>query len=283
MTSPVIGERPPEEIGEGEELVSLFDNEGEDTTNSSTSPEDALAEAAAAATDELPEKYRGKTQAELVAMLTEQERFIGQRSNEIGELRRQVDNVIQAQANLAQQQAQAPAAQPASEEEEVDFFDDPSKAVDQRIASHPSVKDAQAAAEEYRRMTAQTQLQNKHPDMFEIVQDETFLKWVQESPMRVMMLQNADKNFDTAAADELFTVWKERKQMAQTAVEADKSSRNSAVQAASTGAEAAPSSPAPVKKYRRADIIELMTSDPDRYLRLQPEIMKAYAEKRVID
>jgi hypothetical protein len=36
------------------------------------------------------------------------------------------------------------------------------------------------------------------------------------------------------------------------------------------------------KKYRRADIMALMRDDPERYMALQPEIMLAYQEKRVI-
>jgi hypothetical protein len=36
------------------------------------------------------------------------------------------------------------------------------------------------------------------------------------------------------------------------------------------------------KKYRRADIIKLMQTDPSRYEALQDEIMKAYSEGRVI-
>ncbi len=35
------------------------------------------------------------------------------------------------------------------------------------------------------------------------------------------------------------------------------------------------------KMYRRADIIELMRFNRDRYQELAPEIMKAYAEGRV--
>jgi hypothetical protein len=35
------------------------------------------------------------------------------------------------------------------------------------------------------------------------------------------------------------------------------------------------------KIYRRADIIELMKTDPRRYQSMEPEIRKAYMEKRV--
>ena len=50
---------------------------------------------------------------------------------------------------------------------------------------------------------------------------------------------------------------------------------------ASTGG-AKGSSETPSKKiYRRADIIELMKTDPRRYQSMEPEIRRAYAEKRV--
>jgi hypothetical protein len=35
------------------------------------------------------------------------------------------------------------------------------------------------------------------------------------------------------------------------------------------------------KIYRRADLIRLKMTDPDRYESLQPEIMRAYTEGRV--
>jgi hypothetical protein len=45
----------------------------------------------------------------------------------------------------------------------------------------------------------------------------------------------------------------------------------------SSGSDEAPSK----KIYRRADIIKLMQTDPDKYDSMQPEIMAAYSEGRV--
>ena len=53
------------------------------------------------------------------------------------------------------------------------------------------------------------------------------------------------------------------------------------MKAASTG-NTKGSSEAPSRKiYRRADIIKLMQTDPDRYQQLAPEIRQAYSEGRV--
>jgi hypothetical protein len=69
--------------------------------------------------------------------------------------------------------------------------------------------------------------------------------------------------------------------MSQTAVQDEKDARKDAVKKASTGG-AKGSSETPSKKiYRRADIIELMKTDPRRYQSMEPEIRRAYAEKRV--
>lgn len=226
--------------------------------------------------EELPTKYAGKSQRELVAMLDEQERFAGKQSNEVGELRRSVDALIQAQ--LAPAQVQEPV-----EEEEIDFFADPDKAIERKIANHPDVKRAQESAANYQRLTSTNQLRAKHPDMDSIVSDDAFIEWCKASPIRTQMLQNAHNNYHYESADELFSNWKERTALAQQSVAVEKAERKQSVKAASTGSKPNVASTAPVKKYRRGDIINLMNTDPDRYMRMSDEIMKAYAEGRVIN
>jgi hypothetical protein len=91
----------------------------------------------------------------------------------------------------------------------------------------------------------------------------------------------AANNYDFDAADELLSVWKERKQVADATVKAEKQDRERVLKSA-TATTAKGSDEAPSKKiYRRADIIKLMQTDPDRYDALQPEIMSAYREGRV--
>ena len=222
---------------------------------------------------EIPEKYQGKSAQELVQMHQEAEKLLGRQSSEVGELRKVVDNYIQAQLTTAPQQEE--------KVEEVDFFTDPEKAVAQAIQNHPKIKEAESVSQQYKMQTALSALKTNHPDMESILQDTKFAEWIQASPVRTKLFVAADKQYDYEAADELFNLWKERQQMIGQAANAEKQSRKQAVRTASTGNASGSSESSPKKIYRRADIIKLMKEDPHRYAALQDEIMRAYAEKRV--
>jgi len=220
---------------------------------------------------DIPEEYRGKTIAEVAKMHQEAVSKIGQQGNEVGELRKIVDGYI-----LNQSETKAP--EPA---EEVDFFADPDKAVESKIANHPAIREAQETTIRLRQDKAKQDLINKHPDAQEIIQSSEFINWVKGSNIRMELLARADQQYDTSAADELFSNWKQIKQMSQSAVQDEKDARKDAVKRASTGGAKGSTESAPKKIYRRADIIELMKTDPKRYQSMEPEIRRAYAEKRV--
>ena len=222
---------------------------------------------------EIPDKYQGKSAQELVQMHQEAEKLLGRQSSEVGELRKVVDNYIQAQLTTEPQQQE--------QVEEVDFFTDPEKAVARAIQNHPKIKEAESVSQQYRMQTALSALKTNHPDMESILQDTKFAEWIQGSKVRTKLFVAADKEYDYEAADELFNLWKERQQMIGQAASAEKQSRKQAVRTASTGNASGSSESSPKKIYRRADIIKLMKEDPHRYAALQDEIMRAYAEKRV--
>lgn len=225
--------------------------------------------------DELPEKYRGKSMEEIVKMHQEAEKLLGKQSSEVGQLRSVVDQYIQAQ--LAQQQA--PVQQ--QEEDDVDFFIDPDKAVSKAIENHPKIKEAEQYTQQYKRQTALSTLQSKHPDMQEILQNDKFAEWVKGSKIRTQLFVQADQGYDYEAADELFTLWKERAGVAQQTAAVEKQARKNQLKAANTGNARGTAEGSRKKIYRRADIIKLMRDDPERYQALSNEIMQAYSEGRV--
>ena len=257
----LIDERPvEEELDNNEEVVDQV-------------TEEPQVEATPQEQEEIPDKYKGKSTAEIVRMHQEAEKLLGRQSSEVGELRSVVDSYIQTQLDTT----------PATQEpkEDIDFFSDPDKAVERAIKNHPSIKAAEAQTQQYKQQTAQSQLLQRHPDMQEILQDGKFVDWIKGSKIRTQLFAQADTQYDYEAADELFTIWKERQQtVAQTAVN-EKASRKEAVKTASTGGAKGSGETASKKVYRRSDIIKLMQTDPDRYLALSPEIERAYAEKRV--
>ena len=225
----------------------------------------------------LPEKYQGKSVEDLVQMHQELEKFSGKQSTEVGELRKVVDNYIQTQTQLSEQAPQ----QQQEQDEEVDFFVDPASAVNRAIDNHPKIKEAQAYTEQYKKQATMAQLQQQHPDMEAILQDAKFAEWIKGSKVRTQLFVQADQMYDYDAANELFSLWKERSQAVQQTAQAEKQARKSAVKTANTGNARGTAEGSRKKTYRRADLINLMKTDPDRYMALQPEIMAAYAEKRV--
>jgi len=224
--------------------------------------------------EEIPEKYQGKSTAEIVRMHQEAEKLLGRQSSEVGELRSVVDNYIQTQLDTNTPATQEP-------EEDIDFFSDPDKAVERAIKNHPSIKAAEAQTQQYKQQTAQSHLQQRHPDMQEILQDGKFVEWIKGSKIRTQLFAQADTQYDYEAADELFTTWKERQQVVGQTVANEKASRKTAVKNASAGNAKGSGEAASRKVYRRSDIIKLMQTDPDRYLSLSDEIMQAYQEGRV--
>ena len=224
--------------------------------------------------DDIPDKYKGKSVKEIVRMHQEAERAIGKQGSEVGELRRIVDDFVKAQTVSKQQQA-------LDVEEEVDFFTDPDKAIARAIEKHPKVRQAEELTVNMKRAEALANLKSNHPDYTDVINDPAFGEWVAKSKVRQELFSRADRNYDFDSADELLTTWKERKQVVTQTQEIEKVERKQAIKSASTGATKGSGETASKKVYRRADIINLMRTNPDRYEQLAPEIMQAYAEGRV--
>ena len=223
----------------------------------------------------VPEKYQGKSLEEVVQMHQEAEKLLGRQSSEVGELRKVVDDYINSQTQLSAPQ------QDVEPEDDLDYFTDPQAAVNRAIENHPKIRQAEQYSAQYKKQTSLAQLQTKHPDMQKILSDDKFANWIKASKIRTQLFVAADQNYDADAADELFTLWKERKTVAKQTAAVEKQARKQQIKAANTGNAQGSSETSRKKVYRRADIIKLMKDDPDRYQALQPEIMKAYAERRV--
>ena len=223
----------------------------------------------------VPEKYQGKSMEEVVQMHQEAEKLLGRQSSEVGELRKVVDDYISNSiATPAPQQHVEP-------EEDIDYFTDPQGAVNRAIENHPRIREAQQYTEQYKKQSSLATLQAKHSDMQQILDDPKFAEWIKASKIRTQLFVAADQGYDADSADELFSLWKERKTVAQQTATVEKQARKQTLKAASTGNARGSAEGSRKKVYRRADIIKLMKNDPDRYQALSEEIMAAYAEGRV--
>ena len=224
----------------------------------------------------VPEKYQNKSLEEVVQMHQEAEKLLGRQSSEVGELRKVVDDYISSQP-----QQSAPQQNTVEPEDELDYFTDPQAAVNRAIENHPKIKEAQEYSTQYKKQASLATLQSKHPDMQNILQDGKFVDWIKASKIRTQLFAEADQNFNAEAADELFSLWKERKTVAEQTASVEKQARKQQIKAANTGNAQGSGEQSRRKIYRRADIIKLMKTDPERYQALSEEILTAYAEGRV--
>jgi hypothetical protein len=221
----------------------------------------------------IPEKYKGKSLDDIVRMHQEAEKMIGRQAQEVHEVRSLADQLLKRQLEADK----APTVESAPE---VDFFENPQDSIKRAIENNPAVLEAKQANLEFKRMKTAQQLSAKHPDMATIVQDTGFQEWVKASQVRLGLYAKADAEFDFGSADELLSTYKELKQVRNNNVhETGKQQKAQALKAA--GVDTGGSGEVAKKVYRRADLIRLKMTDPDRYEQLQPEIMAAYSEGRV--
>jgi len=223
--------------------------------------------------NDIPDKYRGKELSDIIKMHQEAEKLIGKQAQEVGEVRKLADELIKQ--NLAGK------PQPIKEEEpEVDFFENPQAAVRKTVDNHPDVLAARQAGQEFKKMQIQQKLAAEHPDFGQIAQDADFVNWVKSSPIRIGLYAKADGEFDYDSANELLSTYKQlRGVKTKQTNDAGETQRKSNLKAATV--DVGGSGESGKRVYRRADLIRLKMTDPNRYDALSDEIMQAYQEGRV--
>jgi hypothetical protein len=220
----------------------------------------------------LPELYEGKSLEDVIRMHQEANNMIGKQAQEVGEVRRLADELLKQNLNSKQQQVEI--------EPEVDFFENPQKAVQNTIDKHPDVLAARQAGQEFKKMQIQQKLAQDHPDYSQVVNDSEFQNWVKSSPIRLGLYAKADGEFDYDSANELLSTFKQlRGVRVKESEQADTAARAKTMKAVAV--DTGGSGESSKRIYRRADLIRLKMQDPNRYDALSEEIMAAYAEKRV--
>ena len=227
---------------------------------------------------DIPAKYAGKSMAEVIEMQQEAEALMSRQSSELGEQRKLMQSLIEAQNKATEA---APPEEPVAQED--NFFDDPVNAVNKAIENHPDV----IKAREERMGNVQKHnlesLDKAYPDWQETVKDSSFQKFIGDSATRTEMFRKADSEYRSDLAIELFDWYSQTKMSSATqeAVAEEKSKVEKAMKQTSSESRSSGDSVGGKKVYRRADLINLQITDPSRYASLADEIHSAYAEGRV--
>jgi hypothetical protein len=262
-----------------EELTDLNQQEGtipEPTEQTVDNTEEVANEV------EIPEKYKNKSLDEIVRMHQEAEKLIGRQAQEVGEVRKLADSLLKQQLEAKHDKQPEPA-------QEIDWFEDPQKAINQALESNPVLKKLQEQQAVQAQRSALDSIQKTHPDFVSVAQSEDFQQWIAGSKVRQRLYAEAN-NYDVDSALELLDNYKSlrglKQQKEETSKAADEALRKTdgegrskalkaaAVQQGGTGETGKP-------VYRRADLIRLRMQDPNRYESMADEILNAYAEGRV--
>ena len=222
---------------------------------------------------DIPNFYRDKSLEDVIKMHQEANKLIDRQGKEVGEIRKLADELIKQNLSSNKQSIK-------EEAPEVDFFENPKEAIRQTVDNHPDVVAGRQAAHDFKRMQIQQKLVQEHPDYGQVASDPDFANWVKSSPVRINLFAKADGEFDYDSANELLTTYKQlRGVKAKQTSDAGEATRKTNLKAASV--DVGGSGESGKRVYRRADLIRLKMTDPNRYEALSDEIMQAYAEGRV--
>lgn len=224
----------------------------------------------------IPEKLQGKSKEEIADMYVNLESKIGSQGNELGELRRLTDQILQNQFNSTQQESDI------KEVSDEDFYDNPKEAVSKAVNKTLSENEQLKKLDKVEELLWEQQLHKQHPDFQEVVSSQSFGEWVGKSKLRLGLYKKADQ-YDIDSAVGLLDLWKEHQELTASVAQEEKkfvdNKREKDLKAATSESATTETSTKPT--FKRAELIRMRIEDPQKYSAMQPEIMAAYQEGRV--
>ena len=240
------------------------------------------------AEETIPDRFKGKSKAEIAASYVELQALNSQQANDLGSMRQSVDQLLDLQSQKTSSPEPVVTAPPVTVD---DLYDDADGQI-RRLAREESSDRIDALEKKLAAREANDGLKDithKFPTWRTDVQDPGFLAWVQEKRSRVMLIQAADA-LDFEAAEELLGSYYDS---IAPAPAADNDEDEAEVQRQLADATLESGSPAPtdlVDSYSRSELMEIRISanqgnlKAERYLAAHADsIANAYAEGRIVD
>lgn len=234
-------------------------------------------------------RFAGKSTSEIVDMYRNLESHSGRLASQLGEARQNVNQLIlgKRENDLRQGSGNVEPVKILP----TDLMVNPTEAIDRYLSSrqNPEVSALQARLQQLEQQLTQTTFSMNHPKAEDVTQDPAFTAWVRQTPLRMRLAQSAAQN-NLADADLLLQEWKHTQSAGEnsstnTDNRAQDLARRVALESGGTSSETGTGRTRGTKTFKRADLIALRQTDPDKYESeaLQKEIVKAYLEGRVVD
>lgn len=282
MSNKIIEAQSSVIVEDDEELIDVNESEDDESEEEETETEETETESEEEDTS-IPEKFRGKSLAEVVQSYENLEREFGRKSNEIGQLRKLTDQLLELER---------PKEEKKEEKKVIDsdsLLENPGEVINQVINDNPTLKKIEEQLVSRDREVAKKAFEDKHKDWKEVMGSPEFSEYVTKSQIRLQMLQKADQEYDYATADELLEDFKDYiHRSAPAPLEENSSKTNEESEKAKEEAGKSLASHSKSKSrvsskkiYKRSQLIQMQIDNPAEYERRQEEFRKAYEEGRV--
>lgn len=282
MSNRITEAQDKTEILESEEvLIDITDGEDgledEELDGVSTELEDE-AKSDEEDTYTLPEKFKDKTIKDVITSYENLEKEYGRRNNEIGELRKLTDQLLDLERKPKEEEAKEETLNADS------LLENPEEAIRKTLENDPTIKGIKENLLNKERADNLKTFETTHANWKEVMVSPEFLKWIGSSKVRTQMFIDADKNYDYETGSDLLTDFKELNTAESTDTGADEQAAKEKLEAdhkAITTEKKSKSKGSRRKIYARAQIINMKINNPTEYERRRDEFDKAYMEGRV--
>lgn len=233
----------------------------------------------------IPDRFKGKDITDVIKSYEELEKLNSRQAQDLGTMRQQVDQLL-----AAQQTASSPTPEPSKPVSVDDLYEDADGNI-RRVVREEALGEITQLKQELQNMRLQTrlgQIESKYPDWQTKVAEPDFKAWVQESPYRVRMVQEADSG-DFDAAEEVLGMYYDSIQESRGEQERANRQNESRLRDAMLESSSPPQAEM-VDTYSRSELLEKRLAAKkgdlvaERWLRAHgPAISEAYAEGRIVD
>ena len=216
-------------------------------------------------TGSIPDKFKDTSISEVIDSYNNLEREFGRRNNEVGEMRKTLDDILKQQLEGSTEETEE---------------DEDAVAVEKALAKSPTLRAVTDNLTVQARNAARGEFNKVHPTAEKVIGSKAFVKWVTDSGVRTEQFRGANAGYDYDVISEMLDTYTE---LASVRKEKASVKREGTMKALETpNANGGDSTASKRKVFKLSDLMKLRDTDPARYEKLGDTINKAYAEGRVL-
>lgn len=236
----------------------------------------------------VPDRFKGKSAEEIAQSYIELEKMNSRQAQDLGQMRRTVDQLLELQSQKASSPEPEVTATPVTVD---DIYEDPDGAF-RRVAKEVTSGEVSDLRKELQQMRMERKLatfDEKFPNWREVVREAEFLDWAQASPYRMRLVQEGDSG-DLEAAEEVLGYYYESKARAEQSDEPPRQHPQAQRLRDAITESSSPAQAEVVEEFSRSELLEKRIAAQqgslaaERWLKAHgAAIQEAYAEGRIVD